>query len=202
MPVLIVSDSRGGGLQTRLDSLAPGVFEVHIFSGKGFRVLFNEAENLLEHRQYNTLYIIGGICSITKKDLNKKVTLRDLDPSNTCKVIKKQVQQGLKKLHVKFPTLKIIIPTTVGIDLAKYNQEPFDKETQTILNFTVTKVNAMLVKTNDQGIAFPWISKYVHRCKGKGRWAHKYSNLHDGCHFSKKMKNHCAQMIVKSIVKM
>ena len=68
MPVLLVMDSRGRGLQKRFDRTAPGIFTVIMKKGGSISTLLKIANRhaVRAEGKFNIIIIAGGICSITK----------------------------------------------------------------------------------------------------------------------------------------
>ena len=118
-------------------------------------------------------------CSITNKDQdNGSIFLASDDPELYKEKVSKSIKFGLNVLNQNHPGTKIIITPTMGVDLARCNnQEEYDPETQTALNNIIVQVNKKIVELNQEGVQISWISVMVHRCKGKGKWAHRSTIL-------------------------
>ena len=63
MPVLIVADSWGRGLQHKFEKVAPGIVTVSTNPGCNLKRLFKRADKRIAGKNYNVLIILGGIHS-------------------------------------------------------------------------------------------------------------------------------------------
>ena len=171
MPVLIVADSRGKGLQHRFDKLAPGVITVSSNPGCNLKRLFKRADRRLDKKNYNVLIILGGICSITYLDREEGVArLGSHDPGLYTEKVHKSINFVLALIKEHFPKVQVIIAPTMGVDLARYNKRDWPQEDQMALNQIILQVNRKIIELNEPKSCIPWISAMVHQCKGKGRW--------------------------------
>ena len=99
MPVFIVADSRGTGLQRRFNKRVPGVIKVITYPGCNIKKLFIRANRKLNHRCYNTVIIMGGICSITHKDQESgSIILASTDADLYREKVSKSIKFGLNLL--------------------------------------------------------------------------------------------------------
>ena len=202
MPTLLVTDSRGKGLQKRFDRAAPGVVTVVVKKGADIYRLFSTALKRLSQGHYNVLIISGGICSVTELDKNRKARLRYDTVQELLEAIKKIIRMCVRTMKKDFPQVKLILTPTVGIDLARYNKEPTPRVVQKTMNYMVTALNGLLTHSNDNDTPIPWVSSKVHACKGNGGWSHKYKHLKDGCHYNREMKDFVVQQIIKAMIKL
>ena len=204
MPVLLVMDSRGKGLQKRFELTAPGVVTVVIENGGDIPTLLKIAnrKSVREKGKYNTIIIAGGICSITKLNKKRKAKLRYKTTTKLIENIKGRIEVGLQLLRGDNPKAKVIMAPTVGADLEVYNGTSALSKTQRKLNRMVTALNKVLIHSNEPGSKIPWISKKIHACKGRRAWSHKYKFLSDGCHFGSNMKDFVVNEINRCLTKM
>ena len=202
MPVLMVTDSRGKGLQKRFDKVAPSIITVVVKKGADLYRLFSTALKRLSHTHYNVVIISGGICSVTKLDNRRKAVLKYDSSDDLVEAVKKTLKKCMKTAKIDFPNARFIITPTVGIDLTRYNKEDTPRETQKTLNFMITALNGLLTHSNIPNTPIPWFAKKVHACKGKGGWSHKYKLLKDGCHYGKEMKDFVVEQVVESLKKL
>ena len=204
MPVLLVMDSRGKGLQKRFDITAPGIVTVVIEKGGDIPTLLKIANRkaFREKGKYNTIIVAGGICSITKLTKKRKAKLRYKTTSKLIENIKGKLEVGLQLLRGDNPNAKVIIAPTVGADLKVYNGTSISGKPQRKLNRMVTALNKVLINSNKPGSKVPWTSKKVHVCKGRQTWSHKYKFLSDGCHFGAIMKDFVMNEINRCLTKM
>ena len=204
MPVLLVMDSRGKGLQELFDVTAPGIVSVVSERGGDIPTLLKIAnrKSVREKGKFNVIIIAGGICSITKLNKKRKAKLRYKSTIKLIGNVTEKLKTGLKILRGDNPKARVIVTPTVGIDLERYNDTIPLRKTQRKLNRMVTAMNQVLINSNEPGSKVPWISKKVHACKGRRTWSHKYKYLSDGCHFGPDMKNFVVKEINKCLTKM
>ena len=201
MPVLLMTDSRGHGLREYLNTEAPNVFRVSARSGDCMTGLFSRAVKKLRYEQYTAVVIMGGICNLTMKDSDtNEVYLRSYDTDIVIEGIRKDIKKGLKRIKKVAPGTPVIIAPTIGLDFAVYNNTPVVDQQQQALDEMVLELNKMLNSCNKKEIRIPWISRTVHHCKGRGRWAHKYQYLRDGCHFNIPLKKIIAKELCRSLL--
>ena len=193
MPVLLVMDTRGGGLQDQFDTAAPGVVKVVKKGGADISTLLKLANRVAvrEKGKYNVIIIAGGICSITKLNRARKVKLRFKTTSKLIDDVSEKLKVGLGLLRLEYPRSRVIVTPNVGMDIGRYNGAKPKNKVQRKLNRMVTAMNKLLIDSNSQGSKVPWISKKVHACKSHHAWSHKYKHLSDGCHFNAAMKKCC-----------
>ena len=135
MPVLLVMDSRGKGLQERLNITAPGVVTGVIEKGGDISTLLKIANRkaVREEANYNTIIIAGGICSITK--LRKQAKLRYKTTNKLIESVNERLRKGLQNIRGDNPKARVIVAPTVGIDLNTYNGTVLtDRKSQRKLN--------------------------------------------------------------------
>ena len=200
MATLLVTDSRGKGLQKYLDNIEQDLFDVDPYPGENIKKLLTRAYRDFDPEYHGSIMIMGGICGLTVRDKITKIThIRSYDVDHASRKFRKSVVQGLAKIRNKFPKISVIILPTVGIDLTRYNRSPVEPVEQYTLDMTVMAINKVIIDLNDKGIRIPWISKKIHHCRGRGRWTHRYQYLKDGCHYNKEMKLFVAQEITKTL---
>ena len=203
MPVLLVADSRGHGLGKYLQQRAPGVFVVRSKSGAGLKELFRIAQTNLKSTKYTAVIEMGGICDITQRDSEMHIaTLRTVISKEVTTEARKNIKKGRRNITKIAPATPVIIAPTMGIDLTRYNGMPADPNEQETLNQIVLEMNKMIISCNKESSPIPWISKMVHHCKGRQRWAHRYQNLRDGCHFNRRLKIFIANELAKCLIKL
>ena len=203
MPVLLVADSRGHGLRKYLQLRAPNVFVTSSKSGAGIKKLFNMARDKLNSADYTAVIIMGGICDVTQRDPETHITtLRTENCEELTAAIRKSIKKGRKKLKRVAPNTPVIIAPTMGIDLTRYNGTLVDQHEQFLLDKMILEVNKMIISCNREGIPIPWISKMVHHCRGNRKWAHRYQNLRDGCHFTIALKKFVADELAKCLAQL
>ena len=175
MSTLLVTDSRGKGLQKYLDEAIPDLYDVDPYSGKNIKKLLTSASRDFDPEYHSNIMIMGGICSITQRDSVTKIThLRTLDIDRAARKFKKSMRMGLLKIRNKYPDVPVVILPTIGIDLTVYNRSEADPVMQHALDCTIMAVNKVIIEMNDKSVKIPWIAKLVHHSRGRGKWTHRY----------------------------
>ena len=120
-------------------------------------------------------YIAGGICDITLRDMHTKITvLRTTNQDETINKLQNMIHGGIAEIS-KISNAKVVVLPMAGIVLNRYNRRTGTSEDQRILNFMITAANKLITDiNNERGIATPSAVGLIHRCKGRGRWSHKY----------------------------
>ena len=139
---------------------------------------------------------------MTKLDSQGKSQLRYETVEELFNVKKKTLRMCITTMKKDLPIVKLILTSTIGIDLARHNKEPSPKKVQRMMNYMITALNGLLKHNNDPNIPIPWISNMIHTCKGNGGWYHKYKYLKDGCHYNRAMKDIVVKQITKAMLKL
>ena len=204
MPVLLVMDSWGKGLQKCFDQTAPGIVTVIIKKGGNIPTLLKIANRyaLGEEGNFNTIIIAGGICSVTKLNKNRIAKLRFKTIKKLLEDVVGPLDIGLEILRGDNPKANVIVAPTVGIHLERYNGISPGRKAQRKLNRIITALNKILIGSNGPGSKVPWLSKKIHACKGRRSWSHKYKYLSDGCNFGLQMKDFVVKEIIKCLTKL
>ena len=121
MSTLLVTDSRGRGLQKYLDIASPDSYDVDPYPGENIKQLLTRAVRDFDPSYHRSIMIMGGICSITRRDGITKIThIQSYDIDHAVRKFRRSVRQGLGKIRVKYPDTPVTILPTMGIDLSRY----------------------------------------------------------------------------------
>ena len=215
-----MTDSRGVGLQKFLYELLPEgskeCTEVHINSGKGYKVMREKALALLpppyRQRSRSHVYFVCGICDITEMfrspTQNYKETVMVLSPEAVFEKVAAEIND-CRQAILKAGALPIFA-TIPRINLAIYNNyvlnhpkpekrtslllhSKFYPDMQTRTNKAVDKINKFICETNRQlGNSIPFLhTDIMKRCgSNKTRVYYKYlwGLYYDGLHADEDLK--------------
>ena len=136
-------------------------------------------ETEMRSQSYELVYIAGGICDITLRDMHTKITvLRTTNQDETINKLQNLIHGGIAEIS-KISNAKVVVLPIAGIHLNRYNRRTGTSEDQRILNFMmITPANKLIIDINNEpGIATPGAVGLIHRCKSRGRWPHRYKYL-------------------------
>lgn len=217
MSTMIITDSRGSGLQDYLVKLSiPGGTTVLTHRGAGYELATIKSLTKIIEVKPKVIIVLVGICDLTLRNkITKQTTLR----YNTVAENVEHVINAAKSSYDLLKTAgdsKISYATITGIDIADYNcAERRHMDTaqykhycthtktphpdQNILNLAVLQINREITainKTNNTPTS--WVGGVVH-AYFKNRNHHQYIRLFDGCHLNENTKKAWAAQINKSI---
>lgn len=207
--IYIIADSRGAFLQSHLDryNMWPNVtLTVEVYKGKGLTYLWNRARYLLQSETANFVYLLGGICDLTKKIyINGRreywVSKRPRDRIFDLQCIITNIGDEALQLDM-YGKLSII--QEIGCDLIRYNrvikpaiwmchqQKDFD-EWLPSLHRTIKANNYKL------GVRTPWVLDCIYTHSSGRRFYPRYHMLHDGLHPTQEVANKIASQITKDV---
>ena len=132
--------------------------------------------------------------------MHTKITvLRTTNQDETINKLQNLIHGGIAEIS-KISNAKVVVLPIAGIDLNRYNRRTGTSENQRILNFIITATNTLITDiNNERAIATPGAVGLIHRCKGRGRWPHRYKYLTEGCHFGNLAISYFATQLAKSI---
>ena len=183
----ILADSRGEFLQKYIVSPPGYHLKISSFKGATLPRLQVKAKDMLQSRNCVAVIIMGGICSITRKDdLTHQIYL----PNKTAGTIYTETTNlildllhGLDCLNTGKP---VVMATIMGADLTKANglgRQRRKHLQQDVLDESVTRINRFIRDLNlKRGNETPSIASAIRRCHGNGIYRTTYSRLPDGVH--------------------
>lgn len=161
----------------------------------------------LREKSWTQVYLLSGLCSITRKDSSKTVSLRHESLAMAVQTLKSEILQCIDLINsnVVSPHLKCVIAPVTGMNLNQYNKNATDEETdiqQNLLNEIISQINEVIIDINtSNGVATPWTSRLVHK-RNRKSFVHNYSLLSsDGCHLSDRLRAHWARALSDAIIK-
>lgn len=206
--IVIIADSRGADLQQVInDQVRPGYdIRVLVYPGKGLVSAVCEAESKIFWWQPDQVYIVAGICDVTKKDKRThKISLRETNPLLAISLYRFHIEAIRNSLTVKLGNddCKIIFGQLVGANIAGYNGTRYPDQQQELQNEIVEGINLEIVAQNtSQGLVTPWIARTIHKNARDGRKIHRYHKLaSDGIHLTQDLREIWAREILQSIYK-
>lgn len=214
---MVVTDSRGRGIQQYIDSCQTST-SINVIShpGAGFELAVLRSINQIRIIKPHIIIVALGICDLTWK--NKTTKLISLRHSTVTENVN-HVVKAMKNVHDLLNdegNFKISFATLTGLDLTDSNNparrsmsEAQYKEyitlnkvihgSQYILDGAILAINKRVTQFNRvNGIGTVWLAGLVHAYI-KGSYHHYYRRLTDGCHLDDKTKHAWAKQIVKSI---
>lgn len=197
-PVLVIGDSCARKLFNSMQNMSVR-FTVEYFPGASVKTITRELARLLQYQKYSVIYVLCGICSITKKRYDGRILLRN---PNTETAVNHVIDDFYSLIVTarEFTQAPIIICPTVGVDLMKYSSyDWFSFNDQPVLDKIVNKLNLQIRGINRlNGFTTPDLSSRVHRCAGHGgKYRSHYGHLWDGCHPSYSLRKHWERKIAE-----
>ena len=122
--IYVLCDSRGDGLQEKMDNTKPNRFVVRSVSSAG--LVMAATKFLAEMIKVNPEYvsIASGICEVTLKNkLTKKYTLKNSDIDDSVKPYVKAREEAVSLIHNVLPNTRVIFNPITGVDLQDYNSK-------------------------------------------------------------------------------
>lgn len=206
--IVIISDSRGRELQLEINKqVRPGYnVRVLVSPGKGLVASVCEAESKLFWWQPDQVYIIAGVCDITKKNKHtSKISLRETNPLLAISLYKFHMEAIRNSLTTKLGNdeCKVVFGELVGVNIAGYNSTRYPDQQQEVLNEIVEGVNMEIVAQNtSQSLVTPWIARTIHKNRREGRKIHRYHKLSDdGVHLTQELREIWAKEILYAVYK-
>lgn len=219
MKTMLITDSRGRGLQPYLDSvIPPSSPSVRVITHPGAGLELAVLKSLRAVRDYKPQIIIiaAGVCDLTWKNrANKMINLRHRDVDGNVDHVMSSMKAAYDLIRAE-GTHKVTFATLTGVDLAdsnnparrhmnnaqyvEYNmQHKTTHSAQITLNRAILKINKKIGAFNRaNNVNTVWLAGLVHAYI-KGTYHHYYRRLYDGCHLDDKTKAAWARQIVKSI---
>lgn len=185
---LIISDSRGKGLEPFITKYTNTLVYVSIHSGAGLYDSVLRAKSDIIRLRPQRIYIISGVNNLTLMDRKtRKIEIRDRDINRATENFLEElrnIQHLISTLPLDCP--EIVVAPITGLSIATYNNEPNTSSTdQDILNATVIRINMKVTEFNEErNQTTPWMASYIHRYYRK-KYHFTYGKLsQDGCHLT------------------
>lgn len=209
--VAIIADSRGMGLQHKMDICNDGNYDITVIvkRGRGITNAVMESSKKLISIAPDLIIITAGICDVTHKNrYTKRVSLQDDNIENMVKQMETNmdtVKQHLMMNLTKRP-YKLVFCHITGMDMARYNKEPVEHIQQQRLNDIIIAINLTITTFNTHNdVLTPWLAKDVHmnKSKKKGTKTYRYHKLaSDGLHLTDTLRQKWAEILLTAIKKL
>ena len=216
MSILIITDSRGRGLQEIFDTNYPSsCVQVLVHPGAGSELAALKSMPYLRVTRPDLIVIATGICDLTwKNKATREVGLRHLVAAENVRHVT-QAMRSAFDLISPLGDFKIAFATLTGADLADCNYQnrrhmnekqylnycsrgKTPHPNQTILNESVLAINKQVVRMNCKNrTKTVWLAGLVHSYYKKSHH-HCYKRLLDGCHPDHNTRMAWAGQIIKS----
>lgn len=175
-------------------------FDCEYFPGASVNTISRELARLLRHsRKYSAIFVICGICSITRKRYDGRILLREYNIDAAVNRVIDDFYSLIANAR-DYTSIPIIICPTMGIDLMRYSSRDwFSFKDQPVLDEVVNKINLHIRGINRlNGLTTPDLSSKTHRCSGhRGKYRSHYGHLWDGCHPSFSLRSWWERKIVE-----
>ena len=195
--IYVLSDSRGTGLEKKLDPPKGYRALVEIYKGGDLTKLRNMAKQIIHDRPCELVYINAGICAITRKDKRtKEITLDFSDSFDIAHHVNRQLESIDREMR-KHNTTPVVFCPIYGVDLNKSNKikNQAKHSKQKILDNAIPLINSKVTEINEKNhLATPWTASLVHRWHGK-RQQNSYGYLGDGVHPGTAALNYIAEQL-------
>lgn len=219
MSTLIISDSRGRGLQDIMYRHATGVqTKVLIHPGAGYELAILKSIAIIRESSPGLIIVFCGICDLTwKSKVTKRVSLRYNNEADNILHVTEAIRSSFDLLRAE-GSFKISYATITGVDLTDCNNPlrrlmtdiqyrtycDNDKIThpdQRALNQSIISINKKIVIFNKRNrVKTVWTAGLVHSYIKK-TYHNYYRRLFDGCHPDEKTKQAWAEQMIKSITR-
>lgn len=204
---MILCDSRGSGLASRLEALGIRTDRiiVKVYNGATYQCALNLAEDEIIAFQPDIVMFHVGLCLITSRcPRTRMCRFAHGSVPEAVKVLEDSLYQVVQSTKALIPVAQLVFAPIVGVDLHKYNRgenAELDSLTQGLLNHCVLRVNDVIIRMNrSQGSSPPWVERTVHCKRNKNCVVkHRYDRLVDGCHLDETTKDHWAHSVARSI---
>ena len=203
--ILIITDSRGYGLQTEIETkLAksdldpPPKIEVAVLRGAN---LDNGYERLSQEinmdNKYDLIYVMLGVNNLSVKMYNKKIVPVFVDVPTLVELMLAKFE--IFKCQVSNMGNKIIVCQLIGLSISDYNKNSDIPHKYQIVIMPILAHSLNLVNM-DSNVIGPWLTKIIHYWTNHKLY-NAYSKLRDGVHFTTHTTKVVAKRIAESILK-
>ena len=218
-PILVLGDSRGDGLQEKLDETEPNQFVVRFVASAGLVMATTKFLSEIIKMKPDYVVVIAGICKVTlKNNVTKRYTVRFSNANDSVESYVETMNEVKNLIYDVSSNTKVIFNRVTGVDLEDYNSKARTGLTgddlkhyhenkpahpmQNLLNETVIKINQRIAKFNyTNNVATPWTATFVHKHEKGDRYYHHYQHLADGCHLLEEAKVFWAEKLQKATTK-
>ena len=218
-PVLILCDSRGFGLQEKINTTNPHTFVVRSVSSAGLVMAATNFLSTIIEMKPEYVIIAAGICEVTLKNTTtKKYTVRCTEVEEAVQLYVDAMNEAKSLIQDVSQGTRVIFNPVTGVDLEDYNSKnrkglegPALEEyhnnkcihpMQDTLNKTVIAINQKIAKVNyENKVATPWSATLVHKHEKGNKYYHHYQYLADGCHLLDECKLFWAEKFQKAVTK-
>lgn len=191
--ILLVADSRGRNLTQEISRFFnPSICKYDLIWRSGLRTedVADFARASIEHFRPNIVYILTGICTLTKITSREPWTAGLRSPSVHGSVnlfliaMDKAFQDIYSMSNIVGHPIMIVFPTQTGMNFTMYNNYPSDliSPHQKILNNAINEINRYIVSLNKSMLVkTPFLGSTTHpRCRHHFRSI--FTKTTDGCH--------------------
>lgn len=210
-PVVIITDSRGYGLQADIDIIIQreGLevnIQVFVWKGCGIAAAVKKTSKQLIWMAPSLVLIFAGICDVT--DLNREtwqISLQDENPDET--IMRYEGLMDTVRHHLTIflteRSFKVVFCELIGADMARYNKMDHAHHQQDQLDATIIGINTKIAAFNKENcMPTPWTAKTVHHNKKSRTKVARYQKLGpDGLHLGDELREKLAGVMVNYVTK-
>lgn len=210
-PVVIITDSRGQGLQEEMDAIerreeTDHKIQLFVWKGRGITGAIRESSIQLVWIAPSLIIVYAGICDVTSLNRSTwKISMADLTPDEAISRYEGQMDYIRHHLSIVLTEKphKIFFCEIVGADLAKFNKSDPPHPSQAQMEEVVLGINSKITAFNESnGMPTPWTAREVHHNKKSKSKVSRYQKLaQDGLHLSEELREKLANTLYKYICK-
>lgn len=211
-PVVIITDSRGFGLQGIIDRIEKEEktdykIQTFVWKGRGITGAVRETSKQMVWLAPRLVIVFAGICDITTLNRTTRV-LTMADPTPEEAIDRYEGQMDYIRHHLTIMLMerpfKVVFCELIGADLAVYNHMNHEHPQQKQLEEVILGINAKIVGFNvGNEMPTPWTAREVHHQKKSKTKVSRYQKLaDDGLHLGEELKEKLARTLHMYIAKL
>ena len=209
LSILLVADSRGKGLQSKVYTALSKLHAVDIsiriepHSGATLTTLIPPTLAFLSERHYDVLVIMAGVNDLSHihwiDETTTRISPKYYEVGNLVEQLIAKYEHFKNTVQATHGTVKVLFAELIGLSFEQWNESPGDYPAeQKVINRAVELINQILWKMNKEtGYPGPHLQNSVHELK-KGRRRHKYKRIPDGLHADTDTAKVWAHLIAKN----
>lgn len=204
-PVVIITDSRGFGLQSIIDRIEKEKqtdykIQIFVWKGRGITGAVRETSKQMIWLAPRLVIVFAGICDVTMLNRDtRRLTMADSTPEEAISRYVGQMDSIRHHLTIMLTErpFKLAFCELIGADLAAYNRIDYEHPQQKQLEEVILGINAGIVGFNvSNDMPTPWTAREVHHQKKSKTKVSRYQKLaEDGLHLSDELKEKLARTL-------
>lgn len=206
--VVVITDSRGRGIEAELSSIQDRSYSVKVlvWKGRGVTEAVKESKQQLIWMAPDVVIVLAGICDLTSKNRNLKMvslSFESVDEAVNMFTCAMDIINHFLNINLVEKKFKLSFGQVVGMDIGVYNHLEHPHPLQSLLDEAVIRINNEIATRNSgEGVATPWVANEVHHNRKKGQKITRYQRLaDDGLHLTSELKQRWATHLHRAIIK-